>query len=89
VEIPEQDIERLTEEAAEAEDDWRRATADFEHYFSGAGDDGRGRDWRRRGVARRLMRHAIDIATTVGASRLDVTASDYKVAARTLYRSLG
>jgi molecular chaperone GrpE (heat shock protein) len=39
VEIAEQDIERLKEEVAEAEDDWRRANADFEHYFSGAGDD--------------------------------------------------
>ena len=35
------------------------------------------------------MRHAIDIATTAGASRLDLTASDEKVAARTLYGSLG
>ncbi len=34
------------------------------------------RNWRRRGVARHLMRHAIDIATTAGASRLDLTASD-------------
>jgi N-acetylglutamate synthase len=47
------------------------------------------RDWRRRGVARRLMRHAIDIATTAGASRLDLTAIDEKVVARTLYASLG
>jgi ribosomal protein S18 acetylase RimI-like enzyme len=47
------------------------------------------RDWRRRGVARHLMRHAIGIATTVGASRLDLTASGEKVAARTLYESLG
>jgi len=35
------------------------------------------------------MRHAIDIATTAGASRLDLTASVEKVAARTLYESLG
>ena len=41
-------------------------------------------NWRRRGVGRHLMRHAIDIATTVGASRLDLTARDEKVAARTL-----
>ena len=47
------------------------------------------RSWRGRGVARQLMRHAIDIATTAGASRLDLTASDEKVAARTLYGSLG
>ena len=47
------------------------------------------RSWRRRGVARHLMRHAIEIATTAGASRLDLTASDKKVAARTLYGSLG
>jgi GNAT superfamily N-acetyltransferase len=81
VEIPEQDVERLKEEAAEAEDDRRRATADFEHYFSGAGDDGRGRDWRRCGVARHLMRHAIDIAGTVGASRLDVACAKYRAPA--------
>ena len=47
------------------------------------------RSWRGRGVARQLMRHAIDIATTACASRLDLTASDEKVAARTLYGSLG
>jgi GNAT superfamily N-acetyltransferase len=47
------------------------------------------RVWRRRGVARSLMRHAIDVATTAGASRLDLTASDKKVAARQLYASLG
>jgi ribosomal protein S18 acetylase RimI-like enzyme len=47
------------------------------------------RRWRRRGVARHLMRHAIEIATTAGASRLDLTASEEKVAARTLYVSLG
>jgi len=41
-----------------------------------------------RGVARHLIRHAIDIATTAGASRLDLTASVEKVAARTLYESL-
>jgi hypothetical protein len=35
------------------------------------------------------MRHSIEIATTAGASRLDLTASDEKVAARTLYGSLG
>jgi ribosomal protein S18 acetylase RimI-like enzyme len=47
------------------------------------------RNWRRRGVARHLMRHAIDIAKIAGASRLDLTASVEKVAARTLYGSLG
>ena len=46
-------------------------------------------DWRRRGVARLLMRHAIEVATAAGASRLDLTANDTKAAARTLYRSLG
>lgn len=47
------------------------------------------RAWRRRGVARQLMRHAIDVAATAGASRLDLTASYEKVAARALYLSLG
>ena len=47
------------------------------------------RSWRARGVARQLMQHAIDIATTAGASRFDLTASDEKMAARTLYGSLG
>ncbi|MEA2294659.1 MAG: hypothetical protein QOE86_2298 [Solirubrobacteraceae bacterium] len=47
------------------------------------------REWRRRGVARQLMRHAIDVATTAGAARIDLTASDAKVAARTLYGLLG
>ena len=46
-------------------------------------------DWRRRGVARHLMRHAIDIAVTAGASRIDLTASYEKVAARALYLSRG
>jgi ribosomal protein S18 acetylase RimI-like enzyme len=46
-------------------------------------------NWRRRGVARHLTRHAIDIARAAGASRLDLTANDQKVAARTLYGSLG
>ena len=46
-------------------------------------------DWRRRGVARQLMRHAIEVATAAGASRIDLTAGDSKTAARSLYRSLG
>jgi len=46
-------------------------------------------DWRRRGVARRLMRHAIAVATSAGASRLELTASAEKVAAQALYDSLG
>ena len=48
------------------------------------------RPWAKRDRdAVQLMRHAIDIATTAGASRLDLTASNEKLAARTLYRSLG
>jgi ribosomal protein S18 acetylase RimI-like enzyme len=47
------------------------------------------REWRRRGVARDLVRHAVEVATAAGASRLDLTAGADKVAARTLYASLG
>jgi ribosomal protein S18 acetylase RimI-like enzyme len=46
-------------------------------------------EWRRRGVARRLMAHAIEVATAAGASRLDLTAGEGKAAARALYRELG
>jgi hypothetical protein len=35
------------------------------------------------------MRHATEIATTAGAPRLNLTASDEQVAARTPYGSLG
>jgi ribosomal protein S18 acetylase RimI-like enzyme len=46
-------------------------------------------DWRRRGVARALMQHAIEVAAAAGASRLDLTASERKAEARALYASLG
>ena len=46
-------------------------------------------EWRRRGIARRLVEHAVEIALAAGASRLDLTASEAKGAARTLYASLG
>ena len=45
--------------------------------------------WRGRGIARAMMRHAIGVATAAGASRLDLTASGEKAAARALYGSLG
>jgi len=44
---------------------------------------------RRRGVARLLMGHAIEVASSAGASRIDLTAGDSKAAARELYGSLG
>jgi GNAT superfamily N-acetyltransferase len=47
------------------------------------------REWRRRGVARALMEHAIEVARSAGASRLDLTANAGKTAARALYASLG
>ena len=47
------------------------------------------RDWRRRGVARLLMRHAIEVADAAGASRIDLSANHSKSAARALYGSLG
>jgi ribosomal protein S18 acetylase RimI-like enzyme len=46
-------------------------------------------DFRRRGIGRALVQHAIAIATEAGASRIDLTAGDAKVAGRTLYASLG
>jgi GNAT superfamily N-acetyltransferase len=46
-------------------------------------------EWRRRGVARALMAHAIAVARDAGASRLDLTAGAEKTAARALYASLG
>jgi chromosome segregation ATPase len=39
VEIADHEVARIQEEIAEAEDDWRRAQADFDYYSSGAGDD--------------------------------------------------
>ena len=46
-------------------------------------------DWRRRGIGRALVRHAIEEAQAAGASRIDLTARDEKQAGRALYRSLG
>lgn len=45
--------------------------------------------WRRRGIARALMQHAIGQAAAAGASRIDLTANSEKDAARSLYESLG
>jgi ribosomal protein S18 acetylase RimI-like enzyme len=46
-------------------------------------------EWRRRGIGRALVRHAIERAEAAGASRIDLTAGDEKHAGRALYRSLG
>jgi ribosomal protein S18 acetylase RimI-like enzyme len=46
-------------------------------------------EWRRRGIGRALVRHAIRQAEAAGASRVDLTARDEKQAGRALYRSLG
>jgi ribosomal protein S18 acetylase RimI-like enzyme len=46
-------------------------------------------DFRRRGVGRALVEHAIDQARVAGASRIDLTANTSKQAGHTLYRSLG
>jgi len=46
-------------------------------------------DWRRRGVGRALVEHAIALATAAGASRIDLTAGPDKAAGRSLYGSLG
>lgn len=46
-------------------------------------------DWRGRGIGRRLVQHAIDQARAAGASRIDLTAGEAKVAGQALYRSLG
>jgi ribosomal protein S18 acetylase RimI-like enzyme len=46
-------------------------------------------DWRRRGIGRALVRHAIEQAEAAGASRIELTANDEKRAGRALYRSLG
>ena len=45
--------------------------------------------WRRRGIARRLVQHAVEQAGAAGASRVGLTANDTKHAARALYESLG
>lgn len=46
-------------------------------------------DWRRRGIGRALMRHAIEQARAAGASRIDLTANETKEAGHALYKSLG
>lgn len=46
-------------------------------------------EWRRRGIGRALMEHAIEQASAAGASRIDLTANSEKQAGRELYRSLG
>jgi ribosomal protein S18 acetylase RimI-like enzyme len=48
-----------------------------------------GPEWRRRGIGRALVRHAIERAEAAGASRVDLTASAGKAAGRHLYESLG
>jgi ribosomal protein S18 acetylase RimI-like enzyme len=45
--------------------------------------------WRRRGIGGALVRYAIERAVAAGASRIDLTASERKVAGRALYESLG
>ena len=39
VEIADEEVGRIQERIAEAEDDWRRASADYDRYLSGDGDD--------------------------------------------------
>lgn len=46
-------------------------------------------EWRRRGIGRALVQHAIQQARSAGASRIDLTASERKQAGRALYESLG
>ena len=46
-------------------------------------------DWRRRGVGRALVHHAIERARAAGASRIDLTANSQKQAGHATYRSLG
>jgi ribosomal protein S18 acetylase RimI-like enzyme len=45
--------------------------------------------WRRRGIGRALMEHAIQQARAAGASRIDLTANAQKQAGHALYRALG
>ena len=45
--------------------------------------------WRRRGIGRALVGHAIEQAEAAGASRIDLTANDDKQAGRADYKSLG
>lgn len=46
-------------------------------------------DWRRQGIGRALVRHAVEQARAAGASRVDLTAGDRKVEGHLLYESLG
>jgi len=45
--------------------------------------------FRRRGIGRALVEHAVVRAGAAGASRIDLTANDSKQAGHSLYRSLG
>ncbi|HSD79061.1 MAG TPA: GNAT family N-acetyltransferase [Solirubrobacteraceae bacterium] len=45
--------------------------------------------WRRQGIGRALVQHAIEQAEAAGASRIDLTANEAKQAGRALYQSLG
>jgi ribosomal protein S18 acetylase RimI-like enzyme len=45
--------------------------------------------FRRRGIGRALVEHAIERAAAAEASRIDLTANDAKEAGHSLYRSLG
>jgi ribosomal protein S18 acetylase RimI-like enzyme len=46
-------------------------------------------DYRRRGIGRALVQHAIEQAVAAGASRIDLTANAEKQAGHAVYRSLG
>jgi ribosomal protein S18 acetylase RimI-like enzyme len=45
--------------------------------------------FRRRGIGRALVRHAVERAEAAGASRVDLTAGSGKHAGRALYQALG
>lgn len=45
--------------------------------------------WRRRGIGRALIVHAIEEAVLAGASRIDLTANREKTGGCALYESLG